>query len=114
MVPASYRLSRIYTRLGRTEAMKRALEHPGSPTVQGREYDADRPILGFVPDSLTIGNTQLVMVAEVFVTSYGALFATGVGLRWVINKNIVVRADHGMSPDEGMFPQFYFDGRHVY
>ena len=42
------------------------------------------------------------------------LLAGGVGLRWVINRNIVIRADLGFSPDEGFAPQAYFDGRHVY
>lgn len=43
-----------------------------------------------------------------------ALLAGGFGLRWVINKNIVIRADIGFSPDAGMLPQFYFDGRHIF
>lgn len=42
------------------------------------------------------------------------LVAGGVGLRWVINKNIVIRADLGTSPDEGFAPQLYFDGRHIF
>jgi hypothetical protein len=42
------------------------------------------------------------------------LLAYGVGLRWVINRNIVIRADVGISPDEGFNPLFYFDGRHIY
>jgi hypothetical protein len=42
------------------------------------------------------------------------LIAYGVGLRWVINRNIVIRADVGISPDEGFNPLFYFDGRHIY
>ena len=42
------------------------------------------------------------------------LLAYGFGLRWVINRNIVIRADVGFSPDEGFNPLFYFDGRHIY
>ncbi len=42
------------------------------------------------------------------------LFTGGVGLRWVINRTIVVRADMGFSPEGGLMPQFYFDGRHIY